>query len=688
MSASFFHKAPAFAVCLSFILGILIQQRPFFSDASLHLVLGLVFLLVFLSQFKSIRQHSLLNLSVLILSSFFFVIAGHIRREQVTKDNDFESQINADFSATVLFSPIEKDRSYRLDLAIDSALGESAAWRINTKAIAYMEKSPAVLSLLPGQRIRFSSTLKPPSGRMNPEDFDYRAYLKRKGFFATCYISADNWRLLDEEVMSLKIAAARAQNHVLNILKGLGYGDEELALISALTVGYKELIEDEQRYAYIAAGTTHVLAVSGLHVGIIFMFLSRLFKVFGKGFKANLLRTLLIILLLWCFAFITGLSPSVSRASLMFSLMALGRLGKHSSSIFNTIFLSAFILLFIDPRLLFDIGFQLSYTAVLGIVTFEPYLTPWLGRWLSLPKVLRQLIAVSIAAQIGTAPISIHVFNCFPTYFILSNVWAIPLVALIVNGAIVLILMALAGLPVGFIAIPLEWLLIAMNKGMKLISALPYSLSTFLYLDKTTVLFSYLILLTFLLALSSHSKRYLQTSLLLCILALGYNSYTMERRRAVSSFFVFNEQNTLSIAMQQGLVSDYFLENDTQTVKMPSYFIHHHLARETLRSQLYSDYHKNHNLLITKDFIITPKRLHAVYSPRLSKPSGKISINTLIINKEEPESIYQLYEHLKFDCLVLRHKPGKHINYYLRFCEKHGVKLHKIYEDGAFVDAF
>ncbi|MDA3854086.1 MAG: ComEC/Rec2 family competence protein, partial [Bacteroidales bacterium] len=467
--------------------------------------------LLIVIQFIRTRRRSYINGIHLATFILVFFLLGYLRHQQVYTTNNFDGPIKSDFSATVLSPPTLKTKSYRVDLMLDSAFSDSSSYAISTKVISYIQKSPEVLDLIPGQRIRFHSLLNPPTGIMNPEDFDYKAYLQRKSIFATTYIPSEAWQLRSDEHLTITIIAARIQNYVLEVLKELNYEKEEMALLSALTIGYKQMISDDQRQAYIASGSTHVLAVSGLHVGIIFLFLTRIFKVFGKRRKIVIIRLLIIISLLWCFAFITGLSPSVTRATLMFSLVSIGTAGRQRSSIFNTLFLSAIILLLIDPHLVFDIGFQLSYCAVLGIIAFHPYLSKFFIEKLHIPKFFADLIAISIAAQLGTAPISIHAFNCFPNYFILTNIWVIPLVGVIVNLAIVLIIVALIGWPTTWIAWPLAYLLKGMNMGVELISQIPHSLTTCLYVDAPTMILLYTAIIMLVFALDYHSKHYLFT---------------------------------------------------------------------------------------------------------------------------------------------------------------------------------
>ena len=175
----------------------------------------------------------------------------------------------------------------------------------------------------------------------------------------------------------------------------------EMAVLSALTLGYKDELEPELREDFSYAGVMHILAVSGLHIGVIYMMLQLIFSMAFRRAKSKILSTLFTLCALWLYAFMTGLPPSVIRATTMFSLVAIGTALNRKSQIYNTISVSAFIILPGNPNLLFDVGFQLSYTAVIGIVTFNQNQLLIQGKNQKL-KWLTDSMAVSLAAQVGT----------------------------------------------------------------------------------------------------------------------------------------------------------------------------------------------------------------------------------------------------------------------------------------------
>ncbi len=684
MHSSPIHKAPGLIVLLPFMTGIIVAKHFEIAKTTIIFSTILCFFILFIFQFIKIRKRSFSNHLFLFFSIITISLLGIYRFQSTSKIYEFEKPMKAEFCATITCNPIEKENSYRIDLIVDSLYIKSETKALNIGTIAYFAKSEDAKKLLPGECIRFKSELKAPAPPLNPEGFDYKTFLYEQNIFATCYVSSENWEKLDYKHFTLKIAASRVQNYVVEILKTQNYEKEELALISALTVGYKQLIDTDQRESYMISGATHVLAVSGLHVGIIYIFLLQVFKIFGNGKKRKFCRTILIVILLWCFAFITGLTPSVARATLMFSMVALGQITGQQSNTFNTLFLSAFILLFINPKLISSLSFLLSYTALLGILAFQPLIAKFLIEKCRIPKFLGELTAVSIAAQIGTSPLSIHTFNAFPNYFIFTNIWIIPLVYIIVNGAVILILISLINIPSGFISIPLEWALKLMNFGVDWISNLPYALSNYIYIDKVSVMLFYILMILLLFAINNNSKRYLLCTIICIFILLTHNFLSLYNEKDVQKLYAFSNRENFNISAQQGLKSNILHDINTE-LEMPDYFIKRFLSKRNLSIGDIKQSYESYNVKRVNDFILTPNALYATYSSNLEKHSRPIKLEALFIVNEEPQNIYKLYETLKFNTLVFHQKPDKHINYFKSFCHKNKIRLHLLYQDGAYI---
>ena len=253
----------------------------------------------------------------------------------------------------------------------------------------------------------------------------------------------------------------------------------------------------EVKQAYATAGAMHVLAVSGLHVGIIFLILNTLLSIFDTSKKGRVVKAIILLIGLWSYALITGLSPSVLRAATMFSFVIMGTVLNRKSSIYNTLAASAFFLLLINPKLLFEVGFQLSYIAVIGIVYLQPLIYKRIyTRWWLLDKIWA-ITAVSIAAQIATLPLILYYFNQFPVYFMLSNLIVIPSAVVILSLGILLFITS----PIPPISESVGWVLNkfieGLNFGIKEIEVLPNALIEGLSISILECVALYIIIILF-----------------------------------------------------------------------------------------------------------------------------------------------------------------------------------------------
>lgn len=363
---------------------------------------------------------------------------------------------------------------------------------------------------------------------LNPESFDYGRYLKMQGYSAIIY--ATSWKITKHiDINSLRIWGRQQQRKVVDYYRNCGFGPRELGVISALTIGEKEYLDAETRQAFSAAGAMHVLAVSGLHIGIIYLILVNIFTFWGryKPLRSEyILQTIQssgIIAVLWIYAIITGLSPSVVRASLMFSLGEVGR-GLHRRDFgLNIVGASAVISLLFNPLSLFSISFQLSYCAVLAIMTIGQKLDMYAVSWLRfskndskyirfLKKVVRYivgLLTISLAAQIGTLPITLYYFNQFSVYFMLTNSFVLPFAEFI--AFFILILLPFAPI------VPQSAYILLCNY-VEWVEQLPHS-TLVLWID------IFQVILIFGIIIASYHQRWHYMAALITLVFIGYNVY-------------------------------------------------------------------------------------------------------------------------------------------------------------------
>ncbi len=327
----------------------------------------------------------------------------------------------------------------------------------------------------------------------NPGQFNYSEYMARQQVYGQAFLdsAAVKW-VHRESVLSLDMLALTIREQLISDMRGYFNDDEALQIAQALLLGVKKDMSDDLRAAYATAGATHVLAVSGLHVGIVYLLLLRLFGGLRRYKYGKFIFVGCVIVCIWLYAMITGMSASVFRSATMFTILALGELSGNDRNIYNTLGIAAFILLLYHPPYLFDLGFQFSYLAVFGIVYFFPKIHRLWHPSQRLLKYAWSATCVSISAQIAVAPLSIYYFHQFPTYFVLTNL-------VVVLFAFAVLLIGLPMIVIGtvlpevalFLAFPLEVLIMLLNTLIRGVESLPGSSVTGIAITMSQVLWLY-----------------------------------------------------------------------------------------------------------------------------------------------------------------------------------------------------
>ena len=400
-----------------------------------------LFLLLFLFNPNFYKKFSLRWLSggTLIIFLFCFGLLWGYMSQPVKSDNQFEVIARAEVKEVYATSSGFL-RLVVLPLEIRSndsiPFRPSDLWQLTVEPVDSFSWNPVI----PGSIIQFYTRL---NGTFyengNPETFTYGRYLSRQGISFSGFVDGVDFEVVGRKKHGgMKSGLADIRSKVYEIFKKYCTEEQSLQVLSALTLGMRHRLDYQVKEWFVRSGVIHVLAVSGLHVGIVFFILNYIFAIPFPG--KNLIRLVLVVGGLFFYALLTGGSPSVYRASIMLSVIQVGKvLGRHGN-IYNLLCLSAFIILLIEPLSLFNVGFWLSHLAVAGIVTFFPVFQKFYADRNLFVRRFCDLIAVSLAAQLGTFPVSLHVFRAFPTWFLLSNFFILPLVGPILILSLLLIL--------------------------------------------------------------------------------------------------------------------------------------------------------------------------------------------------------------------------------------------------------
>ncbi len=534
----YLRKVPLLRVLIPYILGIIIGYQ--FNNILTETTLLILKLLI---AFIVLIQLSLLTVKKKFLSGFTIKLLIFFVALFMTQEKMFVKERNRDnvlFTGVLFEEVVFKEKSVQLSVLIDSDGRKKLAGnnmfgvRLYTSPDSVKFKNYKV-----GDRIVFRAYLNNIENYRNPEEFDFKGYLARKGFYYQAYVPDTLLvNLGNSGEMPVRRLAGTIKSRAVGIINEYDFFKESKALVVALTVGEKDFITEGMRKAFTNSGAIHVLAVSGLHVGIIYMILGFLLKFMDNGQRTRIIKMVIIVLVIWSYAFITGLSASVTRAALMFTLINIGSSLNRDISFFNVLSGAALIMLVINPLQLFDVGFQLSFLAVGGIVYFQPIIYSWFE--ISNPVVdsIYKLISVSLAAQITTAPLTIFYFHQFPVYFWITNVLIIPLVFLLLLGSIVFLALSWVPLIKSGIGWGINYLALLTNKWVKLVDSIPGALLENIYISMFIMVCVYFLLISITIWLKNRNNLFVPVSLL--ILFLMSVNYLIASKPEKEGFTVYN----------------------------------------------------------------------------------------------------------------------------------------------------
>lgn len=400
---------------------------------------------------------------------------------------------------------------------------------------------------------------------LNPNQFHYKNYLKKKHIYHQLYIKPTELFMLSNSINTIYGFANSLRKKINESLKKHLFKDDELSIINALLLGQRQDISDEVYTNYTNAGAIHILAVSGLHIGIILLLLNLLLKPIENLKKGQTIKLIVIIILLWCFAVIAGLSASVVRAVTMFSFIAYAMHIKRATNIYNILALSMFFLLLFKPSFLFDVGFQLSYVAVFAIVWIQPMLYKlWKPNFKAVDYVW-QLFTVTLAAQFGILPISLFYFHQFPGLFFVSNLVIIPFLGFILGMGILVMILATLNILPQFIANLYGSIISLMNSFITWIANQEGFLFRDISFNWKQLITAYILIICFILLLKKPKPRRVISFLIAVLIFQGvliYNKYdTVQNQK----FIVFHKSRHTLLASHIGnqlILNNQDYEND------------------------------------------------------------------------------------------------------------------------------
>ena len=686
----FWKKSPFVKLLLSLVAGILLQWHIQLPVSYLVISLVTLFLsLVIYSLFPLLRrlQFNIVNGAIICL---LFIAAGGLLAwtKDIRNDQHWFGSAYQPGDTLVLAldeQPVEKTKSNKANALVTGIIRNRSIITVKGKIIVYFQKD-SLFRLSYGNKIIVTKPLQEIKNSGNPGGFDYKRYSLFQGITHQVYLKTNEYEVLSDTKRSQFTSfIINTREKILSILRKKIKNEKELGLAEALLIGYKNDLEQSLVQSYTNTGVVHIIAISGLHLGLIYWLLGIILNPLKRHKKIRWLRPVLIITCLWLFSLLAGAGPSILRSAVMFTFIVAAESWGRKTSIYNTIAASAFLLLCINPYWLWDVGFQLSYAAVLSIIIFMRPVYNWFYIKNKPLDFIWKMNAVTLAAQVLTIPVSLYHFHQFPSLFFLTNFLAVPISSIILIGEILLCALFFIPAFAAIIGKILGWLIWVMNTYIERIETIPFSLWDGLQIS----LLQAILLIIFSAAISfwllSKSVTGLKYGLMSLLVFAGLRTYSFVKSNRQQMIVVYNVPQKRAIDFIDG--RSYFFSGDNDLLEN-DFARNFHLKPSRILFRI-SNADGLDNLASSGNYLLfNNKRIMLIDSIVRWKvpPVEKPEIDLLVISKNPKLYIKQLTKALMVKQVVFDGSvPAWKTKYWKADCDSLHIPWHDVTTKGAFV---
>ncbi len=580
--------------------------------------------------------------------------------------------------ATIVDSPQRKIKSIKVIAEISAICIDNEWFSFSKKAMLFIGHRQGINSITYGDKLLLRTNLNIIPTAQNPGEFNYKNYLLYRQVALQAFVSEKNYLLLEQNTGNIILRFANeCRSKLVAILEQSGLTNQELAVASALIIGERTQLDSNLIQAYSASGATHILSVSGLHVGIVYLVLHQLLLILFRFKSAKIINSVIIITVLWFYALLTGLSPSVLRAATMFSFIVLGQTFKRNTNIYNTLAASAILLLVINPSLIMDVGFQLSYLAVLGIVFLYPkFYDLWIPANYLLDKIW-SITCVSMAAQIATLPLTCYYFHQFPNYFLLSNLLVIPISTGIIYLGILTMLFSAVPCVFYLLGFLLKQTVIILNNIVLLIEKLPFSTLKDIYINEFQLVVFFLFVLFVIIYFIRLKVKYCFLSLLALLIFVVVLSFKNYQKNLSEKFIVFNINKISAYEFKLGnkgfIMADSSFFSNTLSQKFHTQAYRAQLGVNSelailldKKNQFFPDFSniKRGNFFYKANFIQANNKRILIITPANLKMIKKLKYSSLyldylIISGDVKVKLKDLFKYFKISAFIIDSSNSK-----------------------------
>lgn len=684
-SSKAIKKYPFFRLVCALAGGIFFEwyvQAPLY-----FLFYGIGAVLIFLLLIKRLeiaRKYNFRGISgILVLAFFLFVGANITYLKDPRKQLSFYENVYSPGNPVLLTireDLSEKNKSFKTVASVDGIFKNGIWVPATGHILVYLSKKNGRGNVHAGMQLITTQSLNAIQNSGNPNAFDYNRYALFQGFTAQVFLKQQEYWVIGEgKISTFQTMLINWRRHIIEILQQHIPDPKLQGVAEALLIGYRDDLDKSLVQAYSNTGVIHIIAISGLHLGMIFVLLSGILANFKKVQGYRFFRPCIILAVLWLFTFLAGAVPSVLRAAVMFSFLVLGETMNRQTNTLNTLAASAFLLLVINPYYLWDAGFQLSFAAVGGIVSFLRPINNW---FLFENKIMRgiwSLMAVTLSAQVFTLPIILYYFHQFPVFFLISNLLVVPLSGIILYGEILLLIFSSSIIASKLLDTAICFLLSVMNGLIVHMDKMPFGVITGLQVNAFQALLLYLIIFGCLLFLHHRIKTLFWVSFsfacLFCMLISFYKIKSNYQEKLVVYNIPGHAAMDLLLGRQAYFYGDSGLEKDFAAQKYTL-----KPAREYFRIQQLHLYPSG-SIIICKG-----KKIFIANQQSLAQSiNEKTPIDILILSRNPDITIPEINRKFQFRQLVFdASNPLWKTERWKRDCERLNLRFHSVSASGAF----
>ncbi len=580
-----------------------------------------------------------------------------------------------------LLEPLsEREKTYKALSEISVVYHQQKARKLTGRAMIYFRKDSIAPALQYGDVILVRSNLQEIKNAGNPGGFDYKRYALFNGITYQLFVKSNEYKKLPQQQTSFFYKKTYAfRSYILQTIRKFVKGDMESSIAEALLIGYRDDLDRDLVQAYSNTGVVHIIDVSGVHLGLIYGLLMFLLKAMNRNKRLKVLKAVLIIVLLWLFSLLTGASASVLRAVLMFTCIAFGDVVGKKGNIYNSMAFSAVSLLFFNPFLLWDVGFQLSYAAVLSIVLFMKPIYHWFSIQNKLLDGLWKLNALTFSAQILTLPLCMYHFHQAPTLFLITNLIAVPLSSLVLYALI--LLMAVS--PVTAFANATGWfitkMLWLMNKFILWVDHFTFAVVDGIQHSPIQTILLYLIIAALGVWLIQKKKAALKFTLLFIAIFFAVQFYYQYSTSKQQKLVVYNLSQHTAIDFILG--KQYYFIGDSVLLQ-DGFLRNFHLKPSRIAHRTFEQLNINTNNV----WRINNKTIVHINQSYRYDSTAKITADVVIVSNNPKLYLNQLQKTINCKLLVFdSSNPQWKLKYWKADCEKLNIHYFCTSEQGAFV---